>query len=314
MKSVSKYRSEMVRIIWNRYITSLYEKPQFESVTQGFRMVGTITKKGTRVRAFKTGARLSIEELNACVSEQAKIVKTSYIPRTPKAVAAKKWPEWYERRIVQGQPRGTWTVKRDLYDWWKRKIEEGASVGHRYFCVMALAVYARKCGISHEELEKDAFDLIPYLNQLGSAAGQPFDAPDVIKALDAYDADYITFPRHTIEELTGISIPPNKRNGRTREAHMKYMNVQRAFKVEMGECTNGGRPKGSSKHKDVVRKYAIEHPDLSNLAISKALNINRNTVNKWLKSGWLQEYEQEHPPQIVSHKLTVLDGRTVIVD
>jgi DNA invertase Pin-like site-specific DNA recombinase len=95
---------------------------------------------------------------------------------------------------------------------------------------------------------------------------------------------------------------------------MKYMNVQRAFKVEMGECTNGGRPKGSSKHKDVVRKYAIEHPDLSNLAISKALNINRNTVNKWLKSGWLQEYEQEHPPQIVSHKLTVLDGRTVIVD
>ena len=29
----------------------------------------------------------------------------------------KKYPEWYEKRIVQGERRERWHIKRDLYDW-----------------------------------------------------------------------------------------------------------------------------------------------------------------------------------------------------
>ena len=39
----------------------------------------------------------------------------------PKATAKKLWPEWYEYRINQGKS-SKWSVKRDLYDWWKGKI------------------------------------------------------------------------------------------------------------------------------------------------------------------------------------------------
>ena len=36
--------------------------------------------------------------------------------------------------------RKIWHIKRDLYDWWLRKIQSGAvSVGHRYWCLSVLA-------------------------------------------------------------------------------------------------------------------------------------------------------------------------------
>ena len=52
-----------------------------------------------------------------------------------------------------------WICKRDLYDWWKRRIECEAVVGHRYYCLMMLSIYAVKCDISREELEADCLEL-----------------------------------------------------------------------------------------------------------------------------------------------------------
>lgn len=46
-----------------------------------------------------------------------------------------------------------WSVKRDLYDWWKGKIIENATYGHRYFCLMCLAIFAIKCDVPEEELK-----------------------------------------------------------------------------------------------------------------------------------------------------------------
>lgn len=284
MKSLAAYRSCLVRKIWNPYITSLSDKPQFESVTQGFRMVGTKAKHGRTVRAFKTGEKVSVDYLNKFADEKSKIDLVKYVSKTPISRAKEKWPEWHQRRIVEGRPRGTWAIKRDLYEWWKRKIEEGATVGHRYFCVMALAVYARKCAVSYEELEKDAIDLIPFLNDLDRTGNNPFTAGDVIKALEAYDASYVTFPRHTIEELTGVDIPANKRNGRTREAHMKRVNAMIDFDISMGEKDvryHGGAPTKEA----LVKAYAKAHPELNHSEIARALGVSRPTVIKWLKQA-----------------------------
>ena len=283
MKSLAAYRSFLVRRIWNYYITSLADNPQFESVTQGFRMVGTKAKHGRTVRAFAVGNKVDVEYLNEFADEESKIDLVKYASKTPMSVAKEKWPEWYQHRIVEGNPRGTWTVKRDLYEWWKRKIQEGATVGHRYFCIMALAVYARKCAVSYEELEKDAFALIPFLDALDKNGNDPFTAEDVIKALDAYDMNYITFPRHTIEELTGVPIPANKRNGRTREAHMRRVNNMIDFDISMGEKDvryHGGAPTKEAE----IKEYAAEHPGMSNRQLATALGVSRNTVNKWLKN------------------------------
>lgn len=289
MKSLAAYRSCLVKKIWNPYITSLSDKPQFESVTQGFRMVGTKAKGNTLASAFKVGGKVSVDYLNNFADEESKIDLVKYVSKTSISEAREKWPDWYEQRIVQGAPRGTWRIKRDLYEWWKRRIKEdnGATVGHRYFCIMALAVYARKCAVPYEELEKDAIDLIPFLNNLDRTGNSPFTASDVVKALEAYDASYITFPRHTIEELTGVAMSANKRNGRSQAIHIKYMNNQREFKVGLGECTNGGRPKGSVKSKtpkgEQIKAYAKAHSDANHSEIARALGVSRPTVIKWLK-------------------------------
>lgn len=172
-------------------------------------------------------------------------------------------------------------VKRDLYDWWKRKIESGATVGHRYFCVMALAVYARKCVVPYEELEQDALHLVPFLNALDKTGSQPFAAEDVVKALEAYDASYLTFPRHTIEELTGVEIPPNKRNGLKQSQHLYLARRRKEDMKAVGVPMKGkeGRP----KKRDLIRAYAHEHPEANHSEIARALGVSRPTVIKWLK-------------------------------
>ena len=73
--------------------------------------------------------------------------------------AKKKYPEWYQRRVVEKRPKNTWTCKKALYDWWIGKIYGGADQGHRYWCIMTLATYARKCGVPRETLENDAYGL-----------------------------------------------------------------------------------------------------------------------------------------------------------
>lgn len=283
MKSLAAYRSCLVRAIWNPYITSLSDKPQFESVTQGFRMVGTKAKHGRTVRAFKTGEKVSVGYLNKFADGGSKIDIVKYASKTPMSEAKEKWPEWYEKRIVQGAPRGTWQVKRDLYEWWKRKIKEGATVGHRYFCIMALAVYARKCAVPYEELEKDAIDLIPFLNNLDKTGNNPFTAGDVVKALEAYDASYITFPRHTIEELTGVAMPANKRNGRRQEVHLRLARSNLQILNEYSEHSLQGRPKGSGTKEAAIKAYAAAHPEANHSQIARALGVSRPTVIKWLK-------------------------------
>ncbi len=285
IKQLQALRSALISQIWNSYVTTLSKNPQFESVTQGFRMVGSITKDGERVRAFRTGEKVSIEYLNEHVWDSAKVTTFAYRSTLTLKQAKEQYPEWYQSRIVEKNPPGTWTVKRDLYDWWKRKIldrTDGAREGHRYFCIMALAIYARKCGIDREELEKDALSLINEFNRRGNQDKNPFTAADVVKALEAYDAIYQRFPRKNIEELTSIEMPPNKRNGRKRHEHITLLNATRKIRRDMfgdDEYKNSGRP---DKAMEIIH-YAAMHPKASQREIAAALGVSKTTVNKWLK-------------------------------
>ena len=62
---------------------------------------------------------------------------------------------------MKKERRGRWTVKRDLYDWWLRRIADEIKVGHRFYGIMTLAIYAKKCDIDEDELREDAFGLLP---------------------------------------------------------------------------------------------------------------------------------------------------------
>ena len=72
-------------------------------------------------RRFLTGDKVSMEYLNEFVDEKSRVTQFKYKSELTKAQAKEKYPEWYERRIENGEPKGVWHVNRALYDWWKKK-------------------------------------------------------------------------------------------------------------------------------------------------------------------------------------------------
>lgn len=286
--------------LWNRY-TSTIERPQHQGINQSFRVFGSKTKvEGRRVRVFELNAHpITQEELNEFVSEEHRVDlderwKTGHITL---AEAKKRWPEWYQDVIVNGNERkGRWVVKEDLYNWWLGQICLGASFGHRYFCLMALAIYAVKCGITdRDRVRKDMENLVPFLNDINP--DEPFgNDGEVDSAMEILDERYVTFPRDEISELTDIAMPVNKRNGRKQEQHMAVMRAIQDIVDPDGTWRNkDGRPVGSGTKRDMVCECMAQYPDATQREIAEILGISKTTVNKWAKEypQWKVERRRE---------------------
>jgi DNA-binding NarL/FixJ family response regulator len=143
---------------------------------------------------------------------------------------------------------------------------------------MALAIYAAKSGISREELEKDAFALIPYLD--GLVKNDPFTKEDCLSALECYDHRYKTFPKKDIQKITGITIPERKRNKRKQGDHLR-----RARLVQMDDYPNGEWRKGNGRKskEELVIEFIKNHPGKSVTEIARELGVSRPTVYKYKK-------------------------------
>lgn len=284
VKQLQKYKKELTRLIWQGYITNLEDNVQYESLFQGFRMVGTITKKGERARAFLTGKKITIEYLNKFVRDEFRTKEFAYKSNLTLAKAKVKFPEWYEKRIIQKQAKGTWTVNRAVYDWWKRRIIEEAKTGHRYYCMMMLAVYARKAGIDQKELEKDAFLIMDMFDRLPATEDNPFNEKDVLDALQAYEDRYITYPINSISYLTDIHIEKNKRNGLNQRDHLEIARAIQQIKDRQQNKNwrqGNGRPKDSGTKKELIREYRKNNPLATKSNCIKETGISKMTVYKW---------------------------------
>lgn len=278
VKQLQKYKRELTRIVWQGYITKFDDNVQYESLFQGFRVVGTITKKGERARAFETGKPVTIEYMNAFVDDEFKTDDFVYKSNLTLAKAKEKYPEWYEKRIVKKQPKGTWICKRDLYDWWKKRVLQEAKTGHRYYCLMMLAVYARKSGIDQEELENDAFTLMEILDSLPADEENPFTEKDVIDALQAYDDRYMTYPINSISYLTDIHIEKNKRNYRKQEVHLK---IARFVRDEVNGNKDWQNKEGRPNKEQIVKEYRKNNPNAKKSQCIKDTGLSKMTVYKW---------------------------------
>lgn len=290
-ESLTRYKRFITRQFWNGYITfdNTEDKIQYESAFQGFRLAGGVAKNGERTRIFRLSTHpTTVEELNKFVYQERGVPDPSIVVCYDSLLtleqARKKYPEWYERRIEKKQPKGTWKVKRALYDWWLRRIKDEIKVGHRYHALMLLAVYALKCDISYEELEKDCFSLLKPYDNMSTSEDNPFKESDVMSALQIYqDKEYITFPINSIEKLSGLKIEKNKRNGRKREVHIKMVNLTRKMRKDLGEdeYKNNGRPKGSGEKKEIVIKWRSENPGEKKSQCIKDTGLDKKTVYKW---------------------------------
>lgn len=278
VEQLEKLKKRLTWQAWTQGASSLHDKVQYESLFQGFRVVGTITKTGGRCRAFSVGGKVTVEYLNKFVPEEYRTQDFVYQSDLRLADAKEKYPEWYQRRVVEKRPKKSWTCKKALYDWWIRKLLGGAEQGHRYWCIMTLATYAQKCGVPRETLEEDAYGLIPFMN----TKGDEFTEDDVLHALEAYSDSYITYPIDTIVVRTGIPIEKNKRNWRKQTQHMEVMRaIQNVVNPNWRE--GNGRPTAER----IVLKWRQGHPDGSKKECKDATGLSYPTIRKW----WNQEGE-----------------------
>ena len=306
IQSLKRYKEQLTKMIWSKSVTTLYKEDdiQQESIFQGFRMPGTPTRHGDKAVAFRVGEKVSIDYMNSFMRSSFKgknniegVYKSDLLLKDAK----EKYPEWYEKVVVKGdRTLKSWAVNRSVYDWWLREIKEGAADGHRYHCLMMLAIYAIKCGnydakknpnpVTKEEFEDDAWSLLDDFNERGKRADNPFTEYDVLCALQVYeDRDLITYPRNSVAYRSGIEIVPSvpRREKGKRMKQKDHLEEARAIRdIRMKRQgrkwdDNNGRPPGSGTAEQKVAVYRVDHPDASVTEVAKALGISRPTVYKW---------------------------------
>ena len=281
-KTLKELKYALTRQIWNRFTSSIRE-PQMQGILQGFRVVGSGSKLGRDypVVAFRFGDAVELEGLLDYIpdsnGEQQRIQALMRKSRLSLAEAKAKYPDWYERRIVKKERRGRWTVKRDLYDWWLHRIADEIKVGHRFYGIMTLAIYAKKCDIDEEELREDAFGLLQRYDMSVEDINR-FTKDDVVCALEMFNEDYVTFPRDDIAKVSGLSMPVNKRNWRKQKQHVAIMSAIRDIVHPDGEWRNtDGRPTVEKK----VFEWRQQHPDGCKADCHRDTGLDPKTIRKW---------------------------------
>ena len=285
-KCLKELKYSLTRQIWNRY-TSTIKEPQMQGILQGFRVVGSGSKLGREypVRAFRLGGPVELAQLLDYIpdsnGERQRLEGLMRKSRLSLDEAKEKYPDWYERRIVKKERRGRWTVKRDLYDWWLHRIADEIRVGHRFYGIMTLAIYAKKCGIDEDEVRRDAFALLQPYDDMSVEDINRFTKDDVVCALEMFNEDYVTFPRDDIAKLSGLTMPVNKRNWRKQEEHIQVMNTMKALKKQLGEIVNEGRPKGSGTAQVRVYEWRQQHPEGRKADCHRETGLDPKTIRKW---------------------------------
>jgi hypothetical protein len=142
---------------------------------------------------------------------------------------------------------------------------------------MVLAIYAKKCGIDREQLEKDAYELVKPMDELTTDENNHFTRQDIFAALEMYNDNYITFPIKTIKELTNIEIISQKRNWRKQLIHLDIARGTLQTLNKYRDKSLQGRP---TKEKE-VRKWREANPAGTKAECIRATGLSKKTVYKY---------------------------------
>lgn len=272
--------------VWEYKSTSQNKEIQQQSINQGFRMVGSFNDKyDILIRAFKTGEKLKLDYLNQYVREEFRVdVNKPFKPsKMTREQAREAYPDWYQRVIVEKNKKlKKWKISEqkghngdELYNWWLRQVDQIRG-GHRYFFLMCMSIYACKCDIPKKRLKKDMLEIFDKLQEIEH--DNPMTEYDIESALEAYSKEYYNFTISDIEKLTDVRIERNKRNGRTRSQHVKYMNGIKNLKKQIGEPINEGRPNKEWEVKNHIKYF----PNKTVSQIARELGVSRTTVYKYM--------------------------------
>ena len=222
------------------------------SLLQSYRVVGSQTKRGEIVQAFKTGGRWGIDRLAAALGITAPTTtagQPATVPEaTPRPSSVVPFP----------------SARRGFYSHVLERMGE-VNEGHRETAMFALAVIAYKCRIPRSQIEHDLKIVYDILN----AKGTPMKLAEITKAMNGYQLKYIRTRAEKLESWLGFEFErTTKRNGRTRAEHLQH-------------CREIRNERSAKSKIDCIAKYLSAHPTASNREISTALHMHMQTVRKY---------------------------------
>lgn len=295
-------RKKLIKRIWNGYVTESYLQKdiQWESLFQGFRVVGTKTKKGIiegtedRCVAFRfaTGEPVTIDYLASFVENPAAYKKIKPKAKHTVKEMKEKFPDWYERHFdkndkpLKNPKRKYWTCKPEMYDWYFNQLERKIEPGHRYHSLMILAAYALKSGISRERFEEDCWSLLePYERKTDSDKNH-FTEYDVRCALSCYNREQLKgVSIDAVNSYTGLNIQKNKRNGRPQIDHLKQIARADQERYDRENGTNWRDGNGRKPKQAIVQEWQKTHPEGRKIDCIRDTGLGKTTVYKWWKES-----------------------------
>lgn len=292
LTEVKKY---LTPILWSQYISLASDAIQYESINQPFRCVGTRTKAGSYALAFKVGTKITIEQLNSFLPKELKL-NCVYKSKHTLDEARRLYPEWYQRRIEQGQERGCYNRHKPIYYNWIDKILKGAVVGKRYNCLENLCSLAVQCNIEPEQVEADCRRIAEHFERLTNSEDNHFTEYDVLCALKTYHTASEQAYRRKIEYIakkTGIPLTPNKRNGRKQIVHLMGARALQQINDQVNGTNwreGNGRPKESGTKAQQIFEYRAAHPEARKADCIRDTGLSKPTVYKWW--NWQPEHEK----------------------
>lgn len=280
--------------IWEYKSTSTKKEIQYQSINQSFRMVGSINGKyGAPLRAFQIGEKVTLDYLNEYAKPENRVdINRPFHPsRMTREQAKEAYPEWYQRVVVE-KKKGMkkWDIKSKqgyaLYEWWLNRVGE-IKGGHRYYFLMCLVIYACKCDVPREKLERDMYAAYEELRRVEH--DNPLTEEDIKSALETYDKEYYNFTISDIEHLTELRIERNKRNGRKQKIHLRLARATKEILKEENQMKPEGRPSAENK----VIAYLREHPDATKAEVIRGTGLSKPTVYKHYEAAKVKAAEPE---------------------
>lgn len=307
-ETLSELKKALIRRLWND-TSSMKAEPDITGIYQGFRCAGSQSKLGADyiVKAYKiSGQRYTLEEIRDSIPGCKMDIESIYKKpewkadtkkHIPLEQAKELYPEWYEETIIKGikKPKSekTWTCNAGLYEWWKRKIGSEVKVGGRYYSIMALCMYGKKCGLSDEQIKKDAWELYDYLESLTDDETNHFTKKDVQDALECLQDELVQkkkITRKWVEEHTKVRITPNKRRKKPLKRDdgtaFRAARMIQDLQDPEGEWRNKeGRPDKAK----VVEEWRKANPDGKKIDCHRETGLSRVTIDKWWDGSRVSE-------------------------
>lgn len=192
------------------------------------------------------------------------------------AYCKKNYPKWYQKVIIEQRPAKAYVTNAKFYEWFLKQMSTPGNVeyGHRYYAVGALTIIGVKCEIPKSQIISNVKDVMPILNADKTIPKFTFEEMN-LAINHFYNKKNMKVTRKRLEEYSGIKMNKQKRNYRTREEHMKYMQ-----KIRNKKTSGNWRKKWNRKQ--MVFEWAKNNKELNRTVCAQELKISRNTANKYI--------------------------------